>query len=161
LGAILGNAIVKSDTLAPKTALTDKIILEAIPLNKPFKLFDGQGLLLLVVPSGGKWWRFRYRFAGKHLTLSMGVYPEVSLVQARERRDEARQLLLQGIDPGAVRRADKAREVAERLAANNTSSVQVSVAIDGAVEIWKGRAVVRLTSSEARGVQNLLSKFSV
>ena len=141
-------------------ALTEEIVREAQPQSKPKKLFDGRGLFLLIVPSGGKWWRYRYRFAGKQQTLAMGVYPEVNLVQARERCDQMRQLLLQGIDPAAARNAEKSREVADRLAAKNASSVQVSANIDGSVEIWKGRAVVRLTSSEARGVHTLLSKFS-
>jgi hypothetical protein len=156
----LGNTALSSESLAPKKALTDKIVLEAQPLSRPYKLFDAKGLLLLVAPSGGKWWRFRYRFGGKHKNLSMGVFPDVSLTMARERRDEARQLVLQGIDPAAARRADKSSELADRLAVKTSPSVQVSVAIDGVVEIWKGRAVVRLTSSEARGVYNLLSKFS-
>jgi hypothetical protein len=90
----------------------------------------------------------------------MGVYPDVGLVNARMRRDAAKQMLAKGIDPGAVRREDKARETAEKLAAKNTSTVQVSVALDGAVEIWKGRAVVRLEFDEARAVKDLLAKLT-
>ena len=61
-----------------------------------------------VAPAGGKWWRFKYRHGGKEKRLSLGVYPEVSLAEARERRDAARKLLAQGIDPSATRRAEKA-----------------------------------------------------
>jgi len=88
--------------------LTDSAIRATKPADKPIKLFDERGLLLLVDPSGGKWWRFRYRFDGKHKSLSMGVYPDVSLAKARERRDEARKLLADGIDPSKNRKAQKA-----------------------------------------------------
>ena len=77
-------------------SLTDRTIRNAKPGKKPVKLPDGKGLYLLVTTSGGKWWRFDYRFAGKRKTLSMGVYPEVSLKDARARRHEARELLANG-----------------------------------------------------------------
>jgi len=60
---------------------------------KPFKLTDGGGLFLLVQPSGSKWWRYKYRFAGKRKLLAIGAYPDVSLKDARERHSEARKLL--------------------------------------------------------------------
>ncbi len=63
------------------------------------KLFDGGGLFLLVTKSGAKYWRMKYRFAGKEKLLAIGIYPEISLKQAREKRDEAKQLLSEGIDP--------------------------------------------------------------
>ncbi|MFZ2172250.1 MAG: tyrosine-type recombinase/integrase [Methylococcaceae bacterium] len=78
--------------------------------NKPFKLPDEKGLYLLVTPKvdgWGKWWRFKYRISGKEKSLSFGIYPDVGLQQARERRDEARKLLAQGIDPGEHRKAKK------------------------------------------------------
>lgn len=140
--------------------LTDTAIRTTKPSKRPVKLFDGGGLFLLVTPTGGKWWRFRYRFGGKENSLSVGVYPHVGLVDARRRRDAAKQLLAKGIDPAAVRREEKARETAERLAAKNTSTVRVSVALDGAVEIWKGRAVVRLKTDEAQAVKDLLAKLT-
>jgi integrase len=87
--------------------LSDTAIRKAKPTDKPFKLFDERGLFLLVAPAGGKWWRFRYRFDGKHKSLSMGVYPDVSLKTARQRRDEARKLLADGVDPGENRKAKK------------------------------------------------------
>ena len=88
--------------------LTDTTIRTVKPADKPFKLFDERGLFLLVAPCGGKWWRFRYRFDGKHKSLSMGIYPDVSLAKARDRRDEARKLLADGIDPSRNRKAHKA-----------------------------------------------------
>lgn len=101
--------------------LTDKTIRNAKPGAKPVRLTDGRGLYLEVTPTGGKWWRLRYRFAGKEKLLSMGVYPDTGLATARERRDEARKLLADGIDPSEHRKATKAMR-AER-AANSFEAV--------------------------------------
>ena len=73
--------------------LSDTFIRKAKPESKPIKLFDGRGLYLELTPKGGKWWRFKYRFKGKEKRLSLGVYPEVSLKVARDRREEARRWL--------------------------------------------------------------------
>ncbi len=89
-------------------ALTDTKVRNAKPKSKQIKLFDGNGLFILVSPTGGKWWRFKYRFGGKEKLLSLGTYPEVSLAQARERRDAARKQLANGIDPSQARKAIKA-----------------------------------------------------
>lgn len=88
--------------------LTDPKIRQAKPGKKPARFYDEKGLYLEVAPSGGKWWRFKYRFGGKEKRLSLGVYPEVTLAQARGKRDEARQLVADGIDPGVNRKALKA-----------------------------------------------------
>lgn len=85
--------------------LTDTSIRNAKPAAKAVKLFDGAGLYVEVAPAGGKWWRLKFRFDGKEKRLSLGVYPEVSLKDARERRDTARKLLACGVDPGANRKA--------------------------------------------------------
>lgn len=91
--------------------LTDAAVRNAKPTDKPFKLADERGLFLLVTPGGGKWWRLKYRFEGKEKLLSLGVYPDVGLKDARTRRDEARKLLADGVDPGEHRKAQKsARE---------------------------------------------------
>jgi integrase len=87
--------------------LTDTGIRKAKPEAKPRKLFDERGLFLLVKPNGGKWWRFKYRFDGKEKQLSLGVYPDVSLKDARDRRDEARKLVANSIDPSEDRKAEK------------------------------------------------------
>ena len=88
-------------------ALTDTSIKSAKPAEKPVKMTDGDGLYLLIHPNGGKWWRFDYRFDGKRKTLSMGVYPDVTLKDARTRRDEARKQIANGIDPGEHRKTHK------------------------------------------------------
>lgn len=87
--------------------LTDTAIKNAKPGDKPIKLYDADGLLLWVAPSGGKWWRLKYRLGGKEKMLSLGTYPDVGLREARDRRDEARRLLADGIDPSAHRKAAK------------------------------------------------------
>lgn len=85
--------------------LTDTKIRTAKPREKPYRLFDSGGLYLEVTPSGGRWWRWKYRIAGRENRLSLGTYLDVSLKLARQRRDEARAQLADGIDPGAARKA--------------------------------------------------------
>ncbi|MFI4917972.1 MAG: tyrosine-type recombinase/integrase, partial [Legionellales bacterium] len=75
--------------------------------GKPVKLSDGGGLFLLIQPTNKKYWRLAYRFNGKQKTLALGVYPEVSLAKARERREDARKLLANDIDPSDQRKAAK------------------------------------------------------
>ncbi|EIT69977.1 MULTISPECIES: tyrosine-type recombinase/integrase [Hydrocarboniphaga] len=87
--------------------LTDTGIRAAKPKAKPYKLPREDGLFLLINPSGSKWWRLAYSFDGKEKLLSLGVYPEVSLADARRRRDEARKLLAAGVDPSGHRKAEK------------------------------------------------------
>src|SRR5262249_49777367 len=87
--------------------LTDVAIRQAKANAKPRRLFAGRRLYLLISPSGGKWWRFKYRRAGRQQLLSLGVYPEISLKDARERRDQLRRDLAHGIDPAAERKAAK------------------------------------------------------
>jgi integrase len=76
--------------------------------HKPYKLSDAHGLYIEIDPSGGKYWRYKYRFGGKEKRLSLGIYPEVSLADARIARDALRKQLTQGIDPGVHRKAQKA-----------------------------------------------------
>ena len=87
--------------------LTDTAIRKVKIREKPVKMFDERGLFLLVTPSGGKWWRFKYRFDNKEKLLSLGVYPDVGLKEARERRDQARKQVAAGIDPSENRKALK------------------------------------------------------
>ena len=99
--------------------LTDVAIRGAKPGDKPIRLFDGAGLYLEISPSGGRWWRLKYRFGNREKRLSLGVYPEVPLAGhkdkksgdwidgARDKRDQARKLLANGVDPGEHRKALK------------------------------------------------------
>ena len=88
--------------------LTDHAARSAKPKDKPHKLSDGRGMHLLVTPTGGKLWRISYRHGGKQKTLALGVYPDAPLARACEKRDEARRLLADGIDPAARKKAEKA-----------------------------------------------------
>ena len=87
----------------------------ADPKDKPYRLADGDGLYLQIQPNGSKLWRFRYRFAGMEKMLSVGVFPTVTIADARRKRDDARKLLEGGIDPTAQKRLDRlAAETAAR-----------------------------------------------
>jgi hypothetical protein len=101
--------------------LTDVKIKNAKAAGKPYKLYDERGLLLIVTPRGNKWWRFRYRFADKEKLLSLGVYPDVGLKDARGKRDEARRLLAHFIDPGIHRQAQKQPREHRRSTVSNLS----------------------------------------
>ena len=91
-------------------ALTDIKVRTAKPTDKQYKLTDGNGMHLLVHPNGSKYWRLQYRFGGKQKMLALGVYPDVSLADARARRDEARKLLANSIDPGDKKKNDKVEQ---------------------------------------------------
>ncbi|MCD2529349.1 tyrosine-type recombinase/integrase [Providencia huaxiensis] len=94
-------------------ALSDTKVRSAKSEDKAYKLTDGNGLFLLVHPNGSKYWRFRYRFGGKEKMLAFGVYPDVSLANAREKRDEARKLVASGIDPSEKRKELKEEQQKE------------------------------------------------
>ncbi|MCU7839656.1 MAG: tyrosine-type recombinase/integrase [Candidatus Thiodiazotropha sp. (ex Troendleina suluensis)] len=109
-------------------ALTDTAVRNAKYKEKDRKLFDGGGLFLLVKPNGARYWRLKYRFHGKEKLLALGVYPDVSLKSARDKRDDARKLIANGIDPSEARKAEKA-------ARNNENSFEAI-----AREWWGNRA---------------------
>src|SRR4051812_16128713 len=98
-------------------ALTDVTVRNAKPAGKAYKLADGGGLYLLVTPSGGRLWRLKYRMHGVEKKLSLGRYPDVSLGEARNLRDAARQSAKAGDDPGAAKRR---RRIAAKVAAGTT-----------------------------------------
>lgn len=89
-------------------AISDESVIDAaMPTNKDYKISDSGGLFLLVSKKGGKWWRLKYRIGGKEKSLSMGVYPNVSLADARTKRDEAKRMIAKGIDPSSKRKQEK------------------------------------------------------
>lgn len=94
--------------------LSDTKIRSAKAAEKPFKLYDEQGLFLIVTPAGGRWWRVRYYWHGREQLLSLGTYPEIDLGTARQRRDEVRTMVKRGVNPSADRQEQK---TAERFAA--------------------------------------------
>lgn len=147
--------------------LTDTAIQNAKPREKTFKLFDARGLLLLVTPAGRKWWRLKYRFDNKEKQLSLGVYPEVSLKNARLRRDDAYKLLAAGIDPSEERKKERKiehaltqdgieRRKADRI--NAALSMRLVIFPDGMHEAWRGRKLIaRLSASQAHELCDLLN----
>lgn len=100
--------------------LTARQISTAKPQDKPYKLADGGGLYLLVNPNGSRYWRLKYRLAGKEKLLSIGVFPDVTLAEARNKRNEAKRLLANGEDPSEVKQAEKHARI---LAVNNSLSL--------------------------------------
>ena len=87
--------------------LTDIKLRSAKPKDKPYKLSDSGGLFLFVTSGGAKYWRMKYRFGGKEKLLAIGVYPEISLAEAREGRDLAKKQIANGIDPSSFKKATK------------------------------------------------------
>lgn len=87
--------------------LTDIIAKNAKPKEKIFRIFDEKGLYIEINPKGGKYWRFKYRFDGKGNRLALGVYPEVSLKEARDKRDTIRRQVSSGIDPAQEKKLIK------------------------------------------------------
>jgi hypothetical protein len=117
--------------------LKDIIVKNLKPTSKPQKLSDGGGLHLLVQPSGSKLWRLAYRFEGKQKTLALGIYPSVSLADARTGRDEAKKLLAHSIDPSVQRKSDRRsgigssfKVVAEELIAKVEREGRAQVTVD-------------------------------
>ncbi|EPL8095023.1 tyrosine-type recombinase/integrase [Morganella morganii] len=98
-------------------ALTDVKVRTAKPADKGYKLTDGEGMHLYVHSNGSKYWRLQYRFDGKQKTLALGVYPEISLADARQRRDEAKRQIANNIDPSEQKKLEK---VERKSAVNNT-----------------------------------------
>jgi hypothetical protein len=105
--------------------LSDMAIRNAKPKEKPYKLNDGDGMHLLVLVNGGRYWRFRYYFAGKEKLMALGVYPEVSLAEARELRAKARKELRSGNDPMEV------KHEAKRLQEANSKQTFEIIAVSG------------------------------
>jgi len=97
--------------------LTELQIKKAQPKNKVYRIFDGHGLHIEITPKGQKWWRYKYLYHGKEKRMSLGVYPEITLKEARERHIEQRLVLSKGIDPSAAR---KVKKVQSLRASNNT-----------------------------------------
>ena len=96
------------------TPLAPLQVSNAKPKAKDYKLSEGGGLYLLVTPSGGKLWRLKYRFEGREKKLSLGSFPEVSLATSRQKREEAKTQVAQGIDPGVIRKELRAAEIREQ-----------------------------------------------
>jgi len=135
----------------PALPLTDKEISNAKYEGKSFRLSDGKNMYVLVTKTG-KYFRMNYRYGGKYKTIAFGVYPEVSLKKARIKRDEARQLLRQGIDPSRERKSLKEKQVKQT---SNTDEIcghgfraMASTILHG--QGWKSDYIERQLAHEER-----------
>ena len=126
--------------------LTDTAARQAKYIGKTQKLFDEKGLFLLVNQSG-KYWRLKYRFSDKEKTLALGVYPEVSLKEARLKRDDARKALAEGNDPGLIRKLDK---IAAKTAGENS--------FENIAREWHKTQLARWSDSHGQRVLNSLEE---
>jgi hypothetical protein len=135
--------------------LTEEQIKQAEPITKIFKLYDGCGLMLLVMPTGTKTWRVSYRYEGTRYYITIGRYPELSLDDARIQNADIRILAAKGINPIVSRKEQVKIEKDQRNSID--SNPRISFCMGGAVEIRKGRDVVRLTKEEAVFVKNQLA----
>ncbi|MBT7951712.1 MAG: integrase arm-type DNA-binding domain-containing protein, partial [Gammaproteobacteria bacterium] len=100
--------------------LSDRKVSQSKPKEKDFKLSDERGMYLLVKKNGSKYWRLKYRFDGKEKTLALGVYPDVSLADARDKRDDARKLIAKDIDPSEDK---KEKRRAKKINAENSFEI--------------------------------------
>lgn len=157
-----GNLLAKyhnmwSVTVKVRSSLTYQLVNQAAARGKPYKMADGGGLFPLIRPDGAKYWRLGYRFAGKQNTLSFGICPDVTLNDARTLRDDARNLLADGLDPRVEHRAKKETLRAEKLAAKETQIINEARLIaptrfildnEGALTFRFGNRHIALTSGE-------------
>lgn len=123
--------------------LTDSALRNAKPKEKPYKLSDGGWLFLLVQPNGSRLWRMDYRYDGKQKTLAIGGYPLISLVEARAKRDAAKKLLNDGIDPNVAKKADR---VQQRIESASTFSVLAKEWFDNQDGRWVQSYATRIWS---------------
>jgi len=121
--------------------LNDPKIRKAQGKEKAYKLSDGAGMYLLVTPAGQKYWRLKYRIAGKEKTLAMGVYPDVTLAAARIKRKAARELLDKGKDPGLAKKEQKRQEI-----------MQAQSTFEAVAREWHGKQKDRWTPKHATQV---------
>ncbi|MBS0194785.1 MAG: integrase arm-type DNA-binding domain-containing protein [Proteobacteria bacterium] len=152
--------------------LTGPEIRKAKPTDKARKLSDGGGLYLEVMPNGSRYWRMKYRHAGKEKRLAFGVYPEVTLAEARARRDAARAILRDGRDPSAERQAEKQRAVLaaantfaalagkwrERRDVSRATAVKDGWLLDFAIKAFGDRPVESITSGDVLALLESLAE---
>lgn len=129
-------------------------ILALEPNAAPYKVSDGNGLSLLVNPNGSKWWRFSYRWAGKRNTLSCGVFPAVSLDEARARRDAFRAMLADGIDPSERARTERIKARVEQV--RQLAAARFAIDSDGALSFRLGNRRLILTPDETAELRAFL-----
>ena len=133
-------------------ALTDTSIRNSKSRQKQYKIFDGQGLFVLIHPNGSKYFRYRYKFEGKEKVMALGVYPETTLKEAREKRLEAQRLVKDGLDPVRFRleiRAKREKEEKEKFLKTQNTFEHVS-------KDWLAREKKRITYKHAKDARRSL-----
>lgn len=136
--------------------LTDTKVRSAKPQEKEYTLVDGDGMFLLIHPNGSKYWRFRFRFGGKQHLMAFGVYPETSLADARQKREEARKLVAAGIDPREHKRAVK-----EEQAKGNITFESVAREWHAANKKWSEEHSRRVLKSLEDNLFSAIGKRSI
>lgn len=135
--------------------LTDDVLMAAQADIKPVKLFDGAGLFLLVSTTGRKWWRFKYRFAGKEAQLSLGEYPALSIAEARAKLATYRAMLAEGADPRHSVVQEKALQRSEAL--RQAVRTRFMLDSDGALFVCLGSRRVALSPDETSELRTFLA----
>jgi len=132
--------------------LSDLQVKNAKPKVTDYKLSDGYGLHLLITPSGGKLWRFQYRFDNKQKILALGSYPSVTLSDARQRREDARKLLANAVDPCALRKAQKECVIEQVENDKNTFEKVAKDWLEKNSPMWSDSHIKTITSRLERDV---------
>ncbi|EAA1662099.1 TPA: integrase arm-type DNA-binding domain-containing protein [Shigella boydii] len=139
-------------------ALTDTKVRSAKPEEKEYSLVDGDGMSLLVKPGGSKYWRFRFRFGGKQHLMAFGVYPDVSLADARKKREEARKLVAAGIDPREHKRAVK-EEHANRVKKSLEDNIFPAIGSHNIAELGTRDLLIPIKAVEKSGRLEVASRL--
>ena len=148
-----------------RAALTERIAAQAKVKGKQYKMADGGGMYLLINSTGSKYWRLNYRFDGKQKTLALGVYPDVSLSEARNGPEQARKLLANGVDPSDIQRVQKAEQVAAKQTqkearieegARLKAATRFLLDSEGALSFRFGTRYIALTTAETSDLRNFL-----
>lgn len=122
--------------------------------SRSYRLSDGDGLYLEVSPSGGRWWRFRYRFNQKANTVSCGIFPDVSVEEARVRRDSFRAMLVNGVNPSEHAKTERAAKQMEQ--ARQQAAIRFTLDSDGALSFCLGARRLSLTPAETVELRSFL-----
>ena len=145
----------------PTTRLTDTTISTAKPKPKKYKLYDGGGLFLLIMPTGGKRWRLKYRFNSKEKEYAIGTYPTITLTKARAIKLELKRLIAEGIDPNEKKKLDKKIETEDKKLTEFEKNTQLHLVIDEWLDIHE-KKVTAYTARKTRALlyEKLLPPFS-
>lgn len=138
----------------PHSKISEAEIESAQAKEKPYKLTVGAGLYVLIYPNGSKYWRLKYYFHGKQSTYSIGVFPQVSLEEAIQSRDEAKRLIKNDCNPNEVKRLEKK---SRQKPASLTSQFRMDISDDGLLTIETAKNIIKLTPAQVKALQAFLA----